>query len=93
MTDFNTDYNTTELLDQELTTAELSQVSGGCDDATNTIMDPGFNNLPGVVGEFILKEAIKLVFPQLPIALWSALIFNFLLNTCSCSWVELLVNY
>ena len=29
MTTFNTDYNTTELLDQELTTAELSQVSGG----------------------------------------------------------------
>ena len=29
MTDFNTDYNTTELLDQELTTAELTQVSGG----------------------------------------------------------------
>ena len=29
MTAFNTDYNTTELLDQELTTAELSQVSGG----------------------------------------------------------------
>ena len=63
MTAFNTDYNTTELLDQELTTAELLQVSGGCGDATNTIMDPGFNNLPGVVGEFILKEAIKLVFP------------------------------
>ena len=30
MTTFNTDYNNTELLDQELTTAELSQVSGGC---------------------------------------------------------------
>ena len=29
MTTFNTDYNNTELLDQELTTAELSQVSGG----------------------------------------------------------------
>ena len=29
MTAFNTDHNTTELLDQELTTAELSQVSGG----------------------------------------------------------------
>ena len=29
MTAFNTDYNNTELLDQELTTAELSQVSGG----------------------------------------------------------------
>ena len=64
MTTFNTDYNNTELLDQELTTAELLQVSGGCGDATNTIMDPGFNNHPGVVvGEFILKEAIKLVFP------------------------------
>ncbi|WP_193742162.1 MULTISPECIES: hypothetical protein [unclassified Prochlorococcus] len=30
MTTFNTDYNNTELLDQELTTAELSEVSGGC---------------------------------------------------------------
>ena len=30
MTTFNTDYSNTELLDQELTTAELSQVSGGC---------------------------------------------------------------
>ena len=29
MTPFNTDYNNTELLDQELTTAEISQVSGG----------------------------------------------------------------
>ena len=29
MTAFNTGYNNTELLDQELTTAELSQVSGG----------------------------------------------------------------
>ena len=29
MTTFNTDYNNTELLDQELTTAELSEVSGG----------------------------------------------------------------
>ncbi len=30
MTTINTDYNNTELLDQELTTAELSEVSGGC---------------------------------------------------------------
>ena len=30
MTTFNTDYSNTELLDQELTSAELSQVSGGC---------------------------------------------------------------
>ena len=30
MTTFNTDHNNTELLDQELTTEELSQVSGGC---------------------------------------------------------------
>ena len=69
MTDFNTDYNNTELLDQELTTAELSQVSGGLMRTNGPSVDPGFNNLPGVVGEFILKEAIKLVFPQLPIAL------------------------
>ena len=32
MTTFNTDYSNTELLDQELTTAELSQVSGGMSD-------------------------------------------------------------
>ena len=30
MTTFNTDYSNNELLDQELTNAELSQVSGGC---------------------------------------------------------------
>ena len=29
MNTFNTDYNNTELLDQELTAAELSEVSGG----------------------------------------------------------------
>ena len=29
MTTINTDYSNTELLDQELTTAELSEVSGG----------------------------------------------------------------
>ncbi|WP_413350099.1 MULTISPECIES: hypothetical protein [unclassified Prochlorococcus] len=29
MTTINTDYNNTELLDQELTTTELSEVSGG----------------------------------------------------------------
>jgi hypothetical protein len=29
MTTYNTDYSNTELLDQELTTAELTQVSGG----------------------------------------------------------------
>ncbi|KGG28526.1 MULTISPECIES: hypothetical protein [unclassified Prochlorococcus] len=29
MTGFNTDYNNTELLDQELTTAELTRFSGG----------------------------------------------------------------
>ena len=29
MTDFNPNYNNAELLDQELTAAELSQVSGG----------------------------------------------------------------
>ena len=29
MTTYNTHHNNTELLDQELTTAELSQVSGG----------------------------------------------------------------
>ena len=63
MTTFNTDYKTTKLLDQELTTAELSQVSGGCGDITNTIVDPGFNGLNGVVGEFMLKAAKELLFP------------------------------
>ena len=36
MTELNTDYNNTELLDQELTTAELSEVSGGNPDLTRT---------------------------------------------------------
>ncbi|KGG27147.1 MULTISPECIES: hypothetical protein [unclassified Prochlorococcus] len=36
MSDLNTDYNNTELLDQELTTAELSQVSGGTSIACET---------------------------------------------------------
>ena len=29
MTDFNTDYNTTELLDQELSFDELQEINGG----------------------------------------------------------------
>ena len=32
MTTFNSDYSNNELLDQELTTSELSQVSGGMSD-------------------------------------------------------------
>ena len=32
MTTFNTDYNNTELLDQELTIEELEGVAGGCDE-------------------------------------------------------------
>ena len=63
MTDFNTDYNTTELLDQELTTAELTELSGGNCDTTNTVLDPGFNNLHGVIGEIMLKAAKELLFP------------------------------
>jgi hypothetical protein len=43
MTDFNTDYNNTELLDQELTDAELTELSGG------NVLDPGFAGVPGIV--------------------------------------------
>ena len=63
MTAFNTDYNTNELLDQELTTAELTELSGGNCDTTNTVLDPGFNNLHGVIGEIMLKAAKELLFP------------------------------
>ena len=73
MTELNTDYNNTELLDQELTTAELLQVSGGCGDATNTIMDPGFSNLPGVVGEFM---------KFLPLTLIATLSASLAISTC-----------
>ena len=62
MTAFNTDYNNTELLDQELTTAELTELSGGNCDTTNTVVDPGFNGLHGVIGEFMLKAAKDLLF-------------------------------
>ena len=64
MTTFNSDYNNTELLDQELTTAELTELSGGNCDTTNTVVDPGFNGLHGVIGEFMLKAAKDLLFPS-----------------------------
>ena len=69
MTAFNTDYNTTELLDQELTTAELSQVSAGLGCCYGPSVDPVINGLHGIadgVAEFMLKEANKLVFAGLP---------------------------
>ena len=61
MTNFNTDYNTTELLDQELTIEQLEAVAGG----GGTVVDPGFSGLPGIAG-FMLEEATKLVFAGLP---------------------------
>ena len=69
MTTFNTDYNNTELLDQELTTAELSQVSGGLACCYGPSMDPVINGLHGIadgVAEFMLTEATKLVLAGLP---------------------------
>ena len=44
MTAFNTDYNNTELLDQELTIAELSQVSGGMSDPPMIEGDPDWSD-------------------------------------------------
>ena len=74
MTAFNTDYNTTELLDQELTTAELSQVSGGLVLTNGPLEKAVINGLHGIadgVAKFMLKEAHKLVFAplQMPIEL------------------------
>ena len=69
MTTFNTDYNNTELLDQELTTAELSQVSGGLMPSNGPLLDPVINGLHGIadgVAEFMLTEATKLVLAGLP---------------------------
>ena len=69
MTAFNTDYSNTELLDQELTTAELSQVSGGLMPSNGPLVDPVINGLHGIadgVAEFMLKEANKLLFGGLP---------------------------
>ena len=62
MTDFNTDYNNTELLDQELTDAELTELSGG------NVLDPGFAGVPGI-GEFMIKQAIGILFPPIRSAL------------------------
>ena len=64
MTDFNPNYNNAELLDQELTAAELSQVSGGLACCYGPSVDPGFNGLHGVIGEFMLKAAKDLLFPS-----------------------------
>jgi hypothetical protein len=62
MTNFNTDYNTTELLDQELTIEQLEAVAGG----GGTVVDPGFNGLPGIA-EFIY-EGMKVLIPVLQAA-------------------------
>ena len=63
MTTFNTDYNTTELLDQELTTAELSQVSGGLGCCYGPLVDDpmiGPVGIPDDVAKFIIKLPIAL---------------------------------
>ena len=79
MTAFNTGYNTTELLDQELTTAELSQVSAGLVLTNGPLEKAVINGLQGI-GEFIYEGVKEYVNQQRPIGLWSAFIFNFLLN-------------
>ena len=40
MTTFNTDYNNTELLDQELTIEELEAMAGGANETCRTTYDP-----------------------------------------------------
>ena len=68
MTTFNTDYNNTELLDQELTTAELSQVSGGFMPSNGPLVDPVINGLHGI-GECIYEGVKEFVNQQRPIGL------------------------
>ena len=63
MTNFNTDYNNTELLDQELTIEQLEAVAGG----GGTMVDPGFSGLPGIAG-FIVMEGVKVLIPVLQAA-------------------------
>ena len=40
MTTFNTDYTTTELLDQELTLEELEAMAGGANEICRQVGDP-----------------------------------------------------
>jgi hypothetical protein len=40
MTTFNSDYNNTELLDQELTIKELEVVAGGANETCRQVGDP-----------------------------------------------------
>ena len=40
MTAFNTDYNNTELLDQELTIEQLEGVAGGANETCRQVGDP-----------------------------------------------------
>ena len=71
MTTFNTDYNNTELLDQELTTAELSQVSGGLVVA-GPLMDPVINKIQAMgesIGKSIYEAAKQYVNQKRPIGL------------------------
>ena len=63
MTAFNTDYNNTELLDQELTTAELSQVSGGLMPSNGPLLDPVINGLHGI-GEVIYEGVRNIQLPS-----------------------------
>ena len=43
MTTFNTDYNNTELLDQELTTSQLIAITGGIPNLGDKIYPKGYN--------------------------------------------------
>ena len=61
MTTFNTDYNNTELLDQELTTAELSQVSGGLMRTNGPLQKAVINGLHVIgdgIAEWMFNETI-----------------------------------
>jgi bacteriocin-like protein len=61
MTTFNTDYSNTELLDQELTTAELSQVSGGLVRTNGPLQKAVINGLHVIgdgINEWMFNEMI-----------------------------------
>ena len=55
MTDFNTDYNNTELLDQELSFDELQEVNGGCG-----LSAMGPYMIPTIIAIGIYEEALDL---------------------------------
>ena len=68
MTTFNNDYSNAELLDQELTTAELSQVSAGLVLTNGPLEKAVINGLQGI-GEFIYEGVKEYVNQQRPIGL------------------------